>query len=206
MTMRDAGHSSRSCPTRSTPFMPGMTASTITASGRRSITTSRAASADSASLTSTSGWSSRRAVRNSDRISIASSTTRTRAMRITPTSSPVTRGPLAGYLPSVSGSSPSDFGHSLDRIWAEARFELLVQSIREYAIFRLDAEGRISSWNAGAERIKGYRGDEVLGQHYRLFYLEEEAAAGVPELNLEKAAREGQALGEGWRRRKDGSL
>jgi PAS domain S-box-containing protein len=88
---------------------------------------------------------------------------------------------------------------------SEADFRLLVQSITEYAIYHLDAEGRVSSWNAGAERIKGYRADEIIGRHYRVFFPPAEVAAGAPDANLARAAREGHASGEGWRRRKDGS-
>jgi len=89
---------------------------------------------------------------------------------------------------------------------SEERFRLLVENVRDYAIFMLDAEGRIASWNAGAERIKGYRADEIIGRHFSVFYPAEDAAAGRPEEELRVARREGRYEEEGWRVRKDGSL
>ena len=88
---------------------------------------------------------------------------------------------------------------------SDERFRLLVESIGDYAIFMLDASGIVTTWNRGAERIKGYRADEIIGQHFSRFYLEEEVRAGVCERELEQAAREGRFEGEGWRTRKDGS-
>ncbi|MFT3917062.1 MAG: PAS domain-containing sensor histidine kinase [Anaeromyxobacteraceae bacterium] len=85
-------------------------------------------------------------------------------------------------------------------------FRLLVEAVREYAIFLLDTEGRITSWNRGAERINGYRAEEVLGRHFSLFYDPADVRAGRPEQNLRKAAEEGSAEEEGWRVRKDGTL
>lgn len=84
-------------------------------------------------------------------------------------------------------------------------FPLFVDAVQEYAIFLLDPDGHIVSWNPGAERIKGYTAEEVLGQHFSLFYTEQAVQAGEPEHVLETAAREGQWTGEGWRVRKDGS-
>lgn len=89
--------------------------------------------------------------------------------------------------------------------FGEDRFRLLVEAVRDYAIFMLDSEGRIQSWNAGAERIKGYREPEVIGKHFSIFYTQEDVASGKPELKLEIAKREGRAEDEGWRVRKDGS-
>jgi PAS domain S-box-containing protein len=83
------------------------------------------------------------------------------------------------------------------------RFRLLVESVEDYAIFMLDAYGRVSSWNVGAERIKGYRADEIIGQHFSRFYPPEDS--GKCEMELEVAAREGRFEDEGWRVRKDGS-
>ena len=83
------------------------------------------------------------------------------------------------------------------------RFRLLVESVKDYAIFMLDAQGLVSSWNAGAERIKGYRAEEILGQHFSRFYPPEDV--GKCEMELEVAAREGRFEDEGWRVRKDGS-
>ncbi len=85
------------------------------------------------------------------------------------------------------------------------RFRLFVDAIRDYAIFMLDHEGRVTTWNAGAERLKGYRVEEILGQHFSRFYPPEDVAAGKPAAWLEVAAREGRVEAEGWRVRKDGS-
>src|SRR5260221_10891435 len=82
---------------------------------------------------------------------------------------------------------------------------LLVDSIRDYAIILLDPEGRIISWSAAAERLKGYREDEILGQHFSRFYPKEEVDRGKPESELEMAAAEGRFEDEGWRVRKDGT-
>ena len=85
------------------------------------------------------------------------------------------------------------------------QFRLLVESITDYAIYMLDLEGRVTTWNGGAQRIKGYRADEIIGQNYACFFTEEDRQAGVPEHNLRRAAEEGKVTGEGWRVRKDGS-
>jgi PAS domain S-box-containing protein len=84
-------------------------------------------------------------------------------------------------------------------------FQLLVSSVRDYAIFMLDPGGRVSTWNVGAERIKGYRPDEIIGRHFSTFYGEEDIRNGKPEWELEVARREGSVEDEGWRVRKDGS-
>ena len=88
---------------------------------------------------------------------------------------------------------------------SEDRYRLLVDAVRDYAIYLLDANGRVSSWNPGAERFKGYSADEIIGQHFSVFYTEEDRQAGVPERALETARREGRFEAEGWRVRKDGS-
>jgi PAS domain S-box-containing protein len=87
----------------------------------------------------------------------------------------------------------------------EGRFRLMVESVVDYAIYMLDAHGRVASWNAGAERIKGYQADEIIGQDYSRFYLAEDVAAGKPQRDLQVAVREGRLAEEGWRVRKDGS-
>ncbi len=87
---------------------------------------------------------------------------------------------------------------------SEERFRLLVSSVRDYAIFMLDPEGKIASWNEGAERIKGYRAEEVIGKHFSIFYPEEERPS-KPVYELRMAAAEGRFEDEGWRVRKDGS-
>ena len=86
----------------------------------------------------------------------------------------------------------------------DEQFRLLVSTVSDYAIYLLDPSGRVASWNAGAERIKGYRAGEVIGRHFSLFYPAEDRAAGKPELTLARAAREGRFEGEGWRVCKDG--
>jgi PAS domain S-box-containing protein len=86
-----------------------------------------------------------------------------------------------------------------------SRFELLVQSVTDYAIYMLDTEGRVASWNPGARRFKGYEPDEIIGEHFSRFYTEEERAKDIPRIALETARREGRFEAEGWRVRKDGS-
>jgi len=88
---------------------------------------------------------------------------------------------------------------------SEQRFRHLVEAVRDYAIFMLDTEGRVITWNLGAERIKGYAASEIIGQHFSRFYPEEDLRAGKPQNELEIAIREGRVEDEGWRVRKDGS-
>jgi PAS domain S-box-containing protein len=88
---------------------------------------------------------------------------------------------------------------------SEQRFRLFVEAVQDYAIFTLDTEGRVRSWNRGAQRIKGYQASEILGEHFSCFYPEEDLQAGKPQRELEIAAREGRVEDEGWRLRKDGS-
>jgi PAS domain S-box-containing protein len=87
---------------------------------------------------------------------------------------------------------------------SEQQFRLLVQGVTDYAIYMLDPDGRVSNWNAGAERIKGYRPEEIIGEHFSRFYSEEDRRAGLPWHGLVVAAREGRYEREGWRIRKDG--
>ncbi|HVW94050.1 MAG TPA: PAS domain S-box protein [Devosia sp.] len=87
----------------------------------------------------------------------------------------------------------------------EARYKLLVHALTDYAVFMLDANGYVASWNAGAERIKGYTAEEILGRHFSRFYTEEDRASGLPARALATAAAEGRFELEGWRVRKDGS-
>jgi len=89
---------------------------------------------------------------------------------------------------------------------SEDRFKLLVQSVRDYAIFMLDPNGVVLTWNAGAERFKGYRADEIIGEHFSRFYPPEALARGMPEHELQVASKTGSFEDEGWRVRKDGSL
>src|SRR5690606_26225972 len=79
------------------------------------------------------------------------------------------------------------------------------EGVRDYAIFMLDAEGRVISWNTGAELIKGYRADEIIGQHFSTFYPRDAVERGWPEEELRRAAAEGRFEDEGWRLRKDGT-
>ncbi|MBV9150164.1 MAG: PAS domain S-box protein, partial [Alphaproteobacteria bacterium] len=88
---------------------------------------------------------------------------------------------------------------------SEREFRLLVGAITDYAIYMLDPEGRITTWNAGAQRIKGYRAEEIIGEHYSRFYTEDARCAGIPAQNLRRAIEEGKVAAEGWRIRKDGS-
>ncbi len=95
--------------------------------------------------------------------------------------------------------TPGEWPHS------EEAYRLLLRNVRDYAIFLLDPRGRIATWNAGAEHIKGYRAEEIIGRHFSVFYPPEDVAAGKTELELQVAAAEGRFEDEGWRLRKDGS-
>jgi PAS domain S-box-containing protein len=88
---------------------------------------------------------------------------------------------------------------------SEELFRLLLESVRDYAIFMLDATGHIMTWNTGAQRIKGYTPEEIIGRHFSTFYPEEDVRNGKPERELEIATREGSVEDEGWRVRKDGT-
>lgn len=93
-----------------------------------------------------------------------------------------------------------------DGSWkSEHLLQLLVESLKDYAIFLLDPEGRIVSWNQGAERIKGYTFDEIRGRHFSVFYPPEDIERGKPDYELKVASEEGRFEDEGWRLRKDGS-
>ena len=94
---------------------------------------------------------------------------------------------------------------TLAAIESERRFRLLVQGVTDYAIFMLDPEGYISNWNTGAERIKGYRADEIVGEHFSRFYTPQDIATRLPWRALETAKSEGRFVAEGWRQRKDGT-
>ena len=88
---------------------------------------------------------------------------------------------------------------------AEDRFRLLVEGVQDYAILMLDPDGRVATWNAGAERLKQYRASEIIGQHFSKFFPPEDIAAGKPEAELQAALKDGRMEIEGWRIRKDGS-
>jgi PAS domain S-box-containing protein len=88
---------------------------------------------------------------------------------------------------------------------SEQRFQLLIDSVTDYAIYMLDPEGYVASWNAGARRFKGYEAHEIIGEHFSRFFSPEDRAAGFPQNALRTAAAEGRFEAEGWRFRKDGS-
>ena len=85
-------------------------------------------------------------------------------------------------------------------------YQLMIDSVRDYAIFLLDSNGYVASWNKGAKRINGYEADEIIGRHFSTFYRESDIARGHPQRELETATAEGRFEEEGWRVRKDGSL
>ena len=87
----------------------------------------------------------------------------------------------------------------------ERSYRLLVQAIIDYAIFMIAPDGIIATWNAGAERIKGYKPEEIIGKPYATFFTDEDRARGLPNELLETARQNGRAESEGWRMRKDGS-
>jgi PAS domain S-box-containing protein len=87
----------------------------------------------------------------------------------------------------------------------EDRFRLLVEAVEDYAIFMLDPDGRVATWNPGAERIKGYRASEIIGQPASRFYTAEDLSRGRPRALLDRAVRDGRSSDEGWRVRRDGS-
>lgn len=87
----------------------------------------------------------------------------------------------------------------------DSRYRLLVDAITDYAIYMLDIDGRVTSWNPGAQRFKGYPRDEILGEHFSRFYTDEDRASGLPARALHEAATEGRFESEGWRVRKDGT-
>ena len=111
----------------------------------------------------------------------------------------VARAGATAALPSTPGGVPEDLRQS------EARFRLLVESVKDYAIIMLDPNGQVQTWNVGAKRIKGYDPGEIIGQHFSRFYEESEGRAAGCQMKLEMAARDGRFEDEGWRVRKDGS-
>ena len=92
-----------------------------------------------------------------------------------------------------------------DRRQAEQRYRLLVEGVSDYAIFSLDKDGYVQSWNSGAQRIKGYTADEIIGKHFSTFYTPEDRRNGLPNVVLSTARQQGHWEGEGWRVRKDGT-
>ncbi|SAK91722.1 PAS/PAC sensor hybrid histidine kinase [Caballeronia calidae] len=108
-------------------------------------------------------------------------------------------------MPKDSPSDDTAMPH--DHIASErVTFALLVDAVVDYAIFSLDQNGIVTSWNTGAERLKGYAAEEIIGKHFSVFYPDDKVRKGVPEANLAQARASGHCLEEGWRVRKDGSV
>jgi PAS domain S-box-containing protein len=114
-------------------------------------------------------------------------------------------GERVGSTDAMSQAVDADAGQGRPGGHNEQLFRLLVASVRDYAIFLLDPTGRVATWNIGAQRIKGYRLDEIVGKHFSIFYPADVVQTGKCELELEVAARDGRFEDEGWRVRKDGS-
>ena len=88
---------------------------------------------------------------------------------------------------------------------SEERLRLLIENVKDYAIYMLDPEGKVASWNVGAQHIEGYRAEEIIGKPFSAFFTPEDKARGEPRRSLQRAEREGRSVNEGWRVRKDGS-
>jgi len=114
-------------------------------------------------------------------------------------------GGIIGYL--LIGTDNSARKQVEEKLrWTEEGFRLMVESVTDCAIVMLDSEGRVASWNTGAQRIKGYSAEEIVGQHFSRFYPPADIARGTPQHDLDAAAAEGRYEVEGWRVRKDGTL
>jgi PAS domain S-box-containing protein len=112
---------------------------------------------------------------------------------------------IIGYL--LIGTDNSARKHAEEKLrWTEESFRLMVESVSDYAIVMLDPGGRIVSWNTGAQRIKGFHADEIVGRHFSIFYPSEDVAAGKPRADLDRSAASGRHEDEAWRIRKDGTL
>jgi PAS domain S-box-containing protein len=112
---------------------------------------------------------------------------------------------VSGRVPISQSTTMTTDNHAVPPALTDAqRFELLVTSVKDYAIYMLDTRGYVVSWNAGAQRFKGYIASEIIGKHFSQFYTDEDRAAGVPERALRTALEEGKFEDEGWRVRKDG--
>jgi len=114
------------------------------------------------------------------------------------------QGGIIGYL--LIGTDNSARKQVEEKLrWTEESFRLMVESVTDYAIVMLDPEGRVVSWNTGAQRIKGDNAEEIVGQHFSRFYSSEDATSGKPQSDLDVVAAKGRFEDEGWRIRKDGS-
>jgi PAS domain S-box-containing protein len=113
-------------------------------------------------------------------------------------------GTLVGYAKVTRDLSDRRAAEEALRL-SEERFRLLVHSVQDYAIFMLDPDGKVATWNEGAERIRGYTADEIIGRHFSVFYSPEQVSAGFPQHELALAAKNGRFEDEGWRLRKNGS-
>ena len=113
-------------------------------------------------------------------------------------------GELIGFAKVTRDLTERQFAQQ-SLVESERRYRQLIEAVTDYAIFQLDSNGLISTWNPGAERIKGYRAEEIIGSHFSCFYTAEDQKAGLPAKVLETARREGRYEAEAWRVRKDGS-
>jgi len=113
-------------------------------------------------------------------------------------------GTLLGYG-KITRDLSERRAHELALRASEERFRLMVQDVQDYAILMLTPQGNVATWNLGAQRLKGYEAEEIIGRHFSVFYPPEHVAAGKPQHELETAATEGRLEDEGWRVRKDGS-
>jgi PAS domain S-box-containing protein len=111
---------------------------------------------------------------------------------------------LIGFA-KITRDMTEEHAAQLAALESERRFRLLVQGVTDYAIYMISPEGRVTNWNAGAERIKGYASSEIVGEHFSRFYTPEDIGIGLPDKALATAKRDGRYEAEGWRRRKDGS-
>jgi PAS domain S-box-containing protein len=118
---------------------------------------------------------------------------------------PIRHGDMLIGFAKITRDMTEQHAAQLAALESERRFRLLVEGVTDYAIYMLSPAGRITNWNAGAERIKGYRSSEILGEHFSRFYTPEDMEVGLPDKALATAVRDGRYEAEGWRCRKDGS-